>query len=370
MKTVEELIQVMEVSDKHRATPPQAFTDPNVYDKEIEKIYHKEWICIGRQGSIPKPGNFLTATIGKRPVFAIRQKDGSVKAFANVCRHRHAKLVEGVGQKVRISCPYHAWTYDIAGNLINVPHKDGFPAKVCQQKLPEIRSEIWNGFIYVTFNNAIKSVAERLKDLNEFFKTHNLDKWHDGVFEEKEPWAMNWKVMFETFFEAYHLDRTHPNTVCLFTRAKNTEMVTKDHPHFNLQYNWDHLEDGSAPVFNTGVDEQYQNNTLVVGIYPNTLIALTPDRCWWIALQPETVESCNGVWGISISPQLKAEPDGEEQMHAFKEVIVDATKEDKHSGLMTQQGYGYNDEPGYLHNPFENYMAEFRNYLVRQLKAD
>ena len=98
-----------------RGTPQREYTDPAIFEQELAQVFGNDWVMIGRQGSIPEPGNYMTATVGTKPVVCIRQKDGSIRAFANFCLHRYAKLLDGRGKAGRIVCPYHAWTYEITG---------------------------------------------------------------------------------------------------------------------------------------------------------------------------------------------------------------------------------------------------------------
>ena len=107
--------------------PPEIYYSTDVLDLEIEEIFRKEWICIGRAAEIPNTGDYLTFDLLDQSVLAIRQKDASIKVFANVCAHRCAKLLEDRGNSGRIVCPYHAWTYRTDGQLIAAPYMDQTP---------------------------------------------------------------------------------------------------------------------------------------------------------------------------------------------------------------------------------------------------
>ena len=113
--------------DAARSLPPAIYHSPEILDLEIGSIFRSEWICIGRTAEMPQPGDYLCRDIIDAPVFAIRQKDGSIKAFANVCRHRSACLLSGAGHVSRISCPYHSWTYETDGRLIGAPFMQETP---------------------------------------------------------------------------------------------------------------------------------------------------------------------------------------------------------------------------------------------------
>jgi phenylpropionate dioxygenase-like ring-hydroxylating dioxygenase large terminal subunit len=131
--------------------PSEIYFSKEIHDLEIEKIFKTEWICIGRTAEIPARGDYLTFNPLDQSVIAIRQKDESIKVFANVCAHRCARLLEDCGNAARIVCPYHAWSYQTDGKLIAAPYMDktaGFDLKDYQLK--EVRWEIWQGYIYIT----------------------------------------------------------------------------------------------------------------------------------------------------------------------------------------------------------------------------
>ena len=108
-----------------RATmlPPAAFADESVLAWEIDNIFNG-WICMGHVSAVAEQGSFLTREIGDTSIFATTGEDGEVRAFLNVCRHRGARLIEDTEGQVRrrIQCPYHAWSYDLEGNLVAAPH--------------------------------------------------------------------------------------------------------------------------------------------------------------------------------------------------------------------------------------------------------
>src|SRR6185312_12691952 len=109
---------------------------------------------------------YMTATVGRRPIFVVRQKDGSIRAFANFCLHRYSKLLDGRGTARRIVCPYHAWTYEITGQLIGITDPKGFGSTdKADIRLHELNCEVWLGFIFVAIRHDLPSIASKLKPL-------------------------------------------------------------------------------------------------------------------------------------------------------------------------------------------------------------
>src|SRR5918911_3011024 len=101
-----------------RAMPPGAYTDPDFLAREIETIFSREWICVGRASGLANPGDYLTYDLAGQPVVVLRDREGALRAFSNVCLHRMSTLLEGSGNRRTIVCPYHAWTYGLDGRLL------------------------------------------------------------------------------------------------------------------------------------------------------------------------------------------------------------------------------------------------------------
>lgn len=151
-----------------KSLSPTIYYDPDILNLEIEYLYRKEWICIGRTAEISGHGDFMCRDIVDAPVFVVRQRDASLKAFANVCAHRSSRLLTGTGQVARISCPYHSWTYELDGQLIGAPFMKTTPGfDVANHKLKELACETWQGFIYVSLQADPDPVDERLGALTE-----------------------------------------------------------------------------------------------------------------------------------------------------------------------------------------------------------
>ena len=123
-----------------RAMPPEIYTSADVLAVEQERLFRKEWICVGRASAIAEPGAYLTYEIAGQPVIIVRDRAGNVRAFSNVCLHRMSVLLEGRGRTSAIVCPYHAWSYGLDGALLAAPHMErttGFCK--ADYRLPELR---------------------------------------------------------------------------------------------------------------------------------------------------------------------------------------------------------------------------------------
>ena len=118
-----------------RHMPGDLYTSAEIYTHEVDTIFTKDWLCIGRVEEFAQPGAFRAFHIVDEPIIVCRDKAGLLHAFANVCRHRSVEVVTGEGRLDKFSCPYHGWLYDLDGGLISAPHSDeteGFDFSDCR----------------------------------------------------------------------------------------------------------------------------------------------------------------------------------------------------------------------------------------------
>ena len=124
-------------ADQAEATPPQVYTSPEFLELELTQIFNREWICVGREDEFANPGDYRVTRISRDEVVILRDRDGNLRAISNICRHRMMSLLEGDGNLAgKITCPYHAWTYTLDGQLIGASHmRENFDKSTC--RLPQ-----------------------------------------------------------------------------------------------------------------------------------------------------------------------------------------------------------------------------------------
>lgn len=199
--------------------PPAAYRSKAFWKKECKTVLSKNWICVGAAHELQTAGDVVPVTLAKQPLILVRNREGKVAAFHNVCRHRCMTLVEGprnVGKLLR--CPYHAWAYDLDGNLKASPHfggtdkheADGFDR--FKNGLVPVRTHVWQDWIFVNlsgdappFEDYAASLIARLDGI-EFSKLAPIATLDFGVVET------NWKLIMENFIEPYHVQFVHAST--------------------------------------------------------------------------------------------------------------------------------------------------------------
>src|SRR5689334_421303 len=206
--------QALEVSTRDVAEavmlPAEVYTSQAFYDFEMEAVFAREWVCVGRTEQIPNPGDYFTVTVVEDPLIVMRGEDGVIRAMSSVCRHRGAVLVEGSGNcGRRLSCPYHAWTYDLEGRLRGAPEMARTPGfDRANTRLPQVALEDWKGFLFVNLDGNAPPLGPRLVAVDDLIGNYRLEKLASLPTTTYEL-AWNWKVMIENFMECYHCSYLH-----------------------------------------------------------------------------------------------------------------------------------------------------------------
>jgi phenylpropionate dioxygenase-like ring-hydroxylating dioxygenase large terminal subunit len=358
--------------DLAEATPPQVYTSPEFLELELDEIFNHEWFCVGRADEFSEPGTYRTLTIGRDPVIVLRDRGGSLRAMSNICRHRMATLLQGSGTlKGRITCPYHAWTYDLDGQLIGAAHmRDNFDKKtVC---LPQFPVEIWQGWVYVSLDPKAAPLAPRLKPISEGYANYRMPDY-TTLFRAEEVWDTNWKILVQNFMEGYHLFVAHAKTI---EPAMPTRLANAMHggPGYGL------YEQGRIPgqsyerssdmaVVNTSLTEAEANTAVLFAVFPCHVVSIVAERTFWLSLQPHGTDKVKVFWGVDVFPG--ALPEGAEARSAYaaelKAGFDRINDEDKPIiGAIVQNARALAAEPGRL-SPKERTVWYFQQYIARLL---
>ncbi len=191
------------------------FTDPGPPQQDRDRVFGKVPSIVAHGSEIAKTYDFVTVAMPRNNIIVVRQKDGSVKAFVNLCRHRGALLEEAEKGRCRVfSCPYHRWSYDPDGSLRTITRDNTFgDVERERQGLIEIPCEERHGFIWVVDNaqESIDVAAWLGPEMDTIMAGYNLDKlvcYRAAGFDE----PTNWKLMQDAFLDGYHIQYAHPNT--------------------------------------------------------------------------------------------------------------------------------------------------------------
>jgi phenylpropionate dioxygenase-like ring-hydroxylating dioxygenase large terminal subunit len=214
-----------------RALPPAAYVDPVFHALELEHVFRREWMCVGREDEFAATGDYLALDIAGEPVVVVRDGDGELRALSNVCRHRlHPLVGDGSGRVPRFTCPYHLWTYRLDGELTGAPtmaQTPGFDRAACA--LPRFRVETWLGFVFVNLDAAAQPLQPRLAGVEAVYANHGIA---DAVTVARyhAAWQGNWKLAVENGSESYHHIGLHGDSLepCMPARGSFVRAVTDD----------------------------------------------------------------------------------------------------------------------------------------------
>jgi phenylpropionate dioxygenase-like ring-hydroxylating dioxygenase large terminal subunit len=352
---------------------PALYWNEDVAVAEDENIFRKDWVCPGLAAEIPNTGDYMTYTIAGEPIYCIRDKSGEVKTYSNVCRHRMMQLLEGSGTTSRVVCPYHAWTYDLNGQLIGAGHMEksnGFNKKeIC---LPEIRTEIWNGWIYVTLNPDAQSVKDALAPLNDVVSRYKMENYVP-VVKEEHVWQTNWKLLTENFMEGYHLPVAHKATVGAWFALNETTFPEEVYDNFTYQTfaKTGNATYGQAHPDNKTLEGEWRNTSILPTVFPTHMYVLAPDHLWYLSLRPKGVGEVEIRFGVAIAPEVDAMLSYADEREAWIGDLVTffehVNKEDRDvvEGIYAGSRSGF-ASPGQL-SWLEREIHDFQQYLARRM---
>jgi choline monooxygenase len=259
------------------------YTDPAFHALDRDAIFARTWQGIGHLGQLTEPGSYLTSEVAESPVIVLRDREGELRAFYNVCRHRGGPLATAPSGCVKaLTCQYHGWTYLLDGSLRGVPRWDRvdlFDKK--DYGLIPIRVETWQDQVFVNLDPNAAPLSMFLGGVAERIAPVRLDEM---TFVKRIDYhvACNWKVYVDNFLEGYHVPYVHPELMKLYDfRQYRTELFE----HHSLQ--WTPLAPGDATytikegdkAFYYCLFPNYMLNILPGRVQTNLVVPVGPDRC-------------------------------------------------------------------------------------------
>jgi choline monooxygenase len=331
------LEQVLQPVATARGLPSSFYTDSSAYDLEREKVFGRNWSCIGFGKDVPNPGDLRPITFLGQPLLISRGRDGLIRVFENVCRHRGAILVsEPVNGKPVIRCPYHSWCYSLDGKLVTTPHVGGaghntHPAINREElSLFEVRSYVWLDMIFVNISKSAPEFREYAADLIERFgEFDQISMYHGGSDSSfKIHLKANWKLAVENYAESYHLPWIHPGL--------NSYSRLEDHYNMIERCFCGQGSHAYTPSFGpngerfkefAGLSEKWSKGAEYPCVFPNVQVGFQNDHIFIIQLEPvaqdTTIEHIEIYYADKAMTEQPFAAMREKNAQMWKEIFVE-----------------------------------------------
>ena len=277
--------------------PASWYSDETVLRLERERIFTSAWQYAAPAELVDEPGSFVASVAGHIPVVVTRARDGELRGFVNVCRHRGHVVAQGAGCRATLQCPYHAWTYELDGRLRKAPRSEREPGfDPSGLSLLPVALDTWGPFVFVNPDLDAPPLLEALGNLPETVARSGLDlaglRFHSHV-----PWEqpVNWKVALENYLECYHCPTAHPGF---------SKVIDIDPDSYRLSVEG-LVSSQAGPLRQEAADGDMRQSQYHF-LWPNTTINISPgpqnvsiER--WVPLGPRaTVEATDYFFGEGV----------------------------------------------------------------------
>ncbi|HZP90142.1 MAG TPA: aromatic ring-hydroxylating dioxygenase subunit alpha [Actinomycetota bacterium] len=322
MRTERDRAAVRDDSARWRPRPTLAgedYTSQEIWEQERERIWFGDWVCIGRSEEAAGPGDFFVRDLAGESIFVVRNAEGALRCFYNVCSHRGTKFLDddscGTVRKA-FRCPYHAWTFDLDGRLIGTPNvREDELFDRASYPLTSIAIDEYAGFVFVNLSPEPRPLMEALTDgaesitAFERYRMQELRIGHRIVYEVEA----NWKIVVENYNECLHCPTIHPElvqVVPLFRFGEVWDEQTRD--------DGNRMVDGATSFTMTGHSElpkfpdlEPEDYGMYYGTYefPNLMLNLHPDCVMYYLAFPRGPRHTTVVSEYLFRPEVIGGPD-------------------------------------------------------------
>lgn len=358
--------------------PPSCYTSKDFYEFEKDALYYAEWQCVGREDWVPNPGDFFTTRTINEPIIVSRNLQGEVRAMSAVCQHRAMLVAEGSGSARGFLCPYHHWSYSLDGTLVAAPAMN----KTCNfdrkaNSLPRFAVEIWNGFIFINFDENAAPLAPRLTGVAEAIEGYDLAS-AEGPRPDpaaKLPW--NWKVMFENNNDGYHASRLHAGPLHDFVPSGKAEFPHSEPEDAGfLRFNGTLHPDASfnatqravLPIF-PGLSDAMRNRMTFANVPPSLSLIMMSDMVIYLILRPDGPESLEMDTGLLFAPGAMKDPNFEHKLDMNMRATAHIIAQDFHVDELVQEGLRSRFAPRGRYSWQEGAQGQFNKWLVHRYRS-
>jgi len=353
--------------------PPACYVDDSVLESEIESIFRQAWICIGRADQLKAAGDYDIRHIANVPIIILRDKQLNLRAFANSCRHRGTRLLDGKGNCSAIVCPFHSWTYQLDGRLIGATHMDQtLDFEKSANGLRSFATAERAGFAFICMADSPQDIDVHLGDLNHLHAPWGLESLLTTRRRSLQV-NCNWKACLDVFNEYYHLKNVHPISFDGLYAMPGPAAVTSGayaSQFSNTMGSGGLLIEQQDQMFPAiaSLEGNNKNGVRYTWIFPNMAFAAGEDSLWMYEAYPLGPHRCEVVQTVCFpAATLKLADFEQRAVHyydrfdvAFDEDIL--ALENQHQGLNSAFA-----RAGRFSLPQEANVAAFAHWYAQQL---
>jgi phenylpropionate dioxygenase-like ring-hydroxylating dioxygenase large terminal subunit len=352
-----------DVAPEVGASCPADYVTPARLDAERATVFRRWPLVVGFSAQVAAPGQFLTHGETDVPILVSRGADGQLRAFVNACRHRGTLLeADACGARKAFVCPYHAWSYDLAGRLLKIPHADGFPGVDRETHgLRELPVAERHGLVFVVPTpGASLDLDAYLGPLGGELAGFSFAA-HAVFGTSRRVRTMNWKLMMDSSYETYHFRTVHAKTIYpLF--HDNTGVFAWCDPHVRLI-----LPKRSFAELPTRPRDEWrirEHCNLIYGLFPNTLVLVQPDHAMVLSAWPIDVDHTALTAGMLI-PEPPGSERAERHWARNERIFWDAIEEDIAITERIHRTLRAVPDDRLVLGRFEHLIARFHDALAR-----
>ena len=346
--------------------PPACYTDESFYRREVERVFKRHWQFVGREEQLAETGKYLCFDGPAGPLVVLRDEQGELRAYANSCRHRGARLLQGQGTCKRIVCPYHSWAYRLDGRLQGAPGmQQSIGFKLEDFPLLELPLSSWGGFVFVHHQTSPPDFDQHLGNMPAKFDGHHCQQMRLAGKLEFDI-ASNWKLLAENSLEAYHTGSVHRDTLgqqasrAIDTVGNWTGLLVEDEHSVATMG-----DDNPFPYIENLAGEALEGAYFTL-MYPSTQFVFAQDCAWWLDFKPLAVDRTHLTIGACFPQSTLESTDFSERVKPYFERWRRATAEDNAICEQQQMGQAAPRPPGrYAASEFA--VHAFDNWILDQV---
>lgn len=363
-----------------------AYRSPAFYAIEQQRVFAGSWLAVGCAADVARPGDVLVASVAGQSILITRNRQGQLRAFYNVCRHRGAQLIDAPCHVSRIRCPYHSWGYDLDGNCVGTPLFEGLGIPPEQQAIFDMRDvkafdradyglfpvrvASWGGMLFVNLDGQAMPLVAWLGDLPTRLGGYALEEW---TVQRRQPYHFkaNWKLVAENYMEYYHLPWVHPELI----------QVSRMEDHYRYQGPGMYTGMTTSPVSpNTerggwlalppkrGLSAADAISGRFVWLFPNLALSILPNHVFVMLLTPDGPLATHEQTFLLSHPDSLAAPGAQAELDSLLEFWDLVNRQDIAVVERVQAGLANTVYTGgRMCYKFEEPLHRFQNMLIDRM---